>query len=60
MIAMLFVNVAGNAQGVLLISELLYQPRSGEAEYVELYNNGSSAVNLSDYQFVRWVGESLG
>lgn len=60
MIAMLFVNVAGNAQGVLLISELLYQPRSGEAEYVELYNNGSSAVNLSDYHVVRWVGDSLG
>lgn len=47
-------------QSGLLISELLYQPRSGEAEYVELYNNSDSAVNLSDYHIVRWVGDSLG
>ena len=49
-----------NAQNTLLISELLYQPRSGEAEYVELYNNSSMAINLSDYHIVRWIGDSLG
>ena len=44
----------------LTISELLYQPRSGEAEYVELYNRGDVAVELSGFHIVRWVGDSLG
>lgn len=47
-------------QEALMVSELLYQPRSGEAEYVELYNNGDEALNLADYHIVRWVGDSLG
>ncbi|MBP5527431.1 MAG: lamin tail domain-containing protein [Bacteroidales bacterium] len=47
-------------QGVLLISELLYQPLSGEAEYVELYNAGNTPLELADYHIVRWVGDSLG
>ena len=51
---------AGAQQGTLLISELLYQPLSGEAEYVELYNNSDSPVELSGYHIVRWVGDSLG
>ena len=45
---------------LLLISELLFQPLSGEAEYVELYNNGSTPVELADYHIVRWIGDSLG
>ena len=45
---------------LLLISELLFQPLSGEAEYVELYNNGSTPVELSDFHIVRWIGDSLG
>lgn len=44
----------------LLISELLYQPVSGEAEYVELYNHSNTPVELSNYHIVRWVGDSLG
>lgn len=51
---------AAAQQGTLLISELLYQPASGEAEYVELYNNSDSALNLSAFHIVRWVGDSLG
>ena len=51
---------AGAQQGTLLLSELLYQPVSGEAEYVELYNAGNTALELSDYHIVRWVGDSLG
>lgn len=50
---------SASAQGTLCVNELLYQPRSGEAEYVELYNNSSSAVELADYHIVRWVGGSL-
>lgn len=48
-----------SAQG-LLVSELLYQPPSGEAEYVELYNNSDMALELADYHIVRWVSDSLG
>lgn len=48
------------AASALIINELLYQPRSGEAEYVELYNNSSATVNLGNYHIVRWVGDSLG
>lgn len=51
-------NVA--AQQGLLVSELLFQPQSGEAEYVELYNTSDVSVELSDYHIVRWVGDSLG
>lgn len=51
---------AGAQQGSLLLSELLYQPLSGEAEYVELYNNSDSPVELSCFHIVRWVGDSLG
>ena len=47
-------------RGDLVINELLYQPRSGEAEYVELYNRGEGAVELSEYHIVRWIGDSLG
>lgn len=47
-------------EGTMLISELLYQPRSGEAEYVELYNNTTAAIELSNYHIVRWIGDSLG
>jgi len=47
-------------QGKLVINELLYQPLSGEAEYVELYNNSESMIELADYHIVRWVGDSLG
>ena len=48
------------AQEGLCLSEVLYQPRSGEAEYVELYNNSSVVIDLAGYHIVRWVGDSLG
>lgn len=58
--AMMLCCLAAAGQTGLTISELLYQPRSGEAEYVELYNSGDAAVELSDFHIVRWVGDSLG
>lgn len=48
------------SQETLLLSEVMFQPRVGEAEYVELYNAGDEAVELSDYMIIRWVGDSLG
>lgn len=49
---------AAVGQSVLCISELLYQPRSGEAEYLELYNGCDTAVNLASYHVVRWLNEA--
>ena len=43
----------------LLISELLFQPPSGEAEYVELYNHGDATVQLEDYHIVRVLHDTL-
>ena len=58
--AMMLCCLAATGQYGLTISELLYQPLSGEAEYVELYNRGDAAVELSGFHIVRWVGDSLG
>ena len=51
--------VAAAQQGPLLISELLYQPRSGEAEYVELYNASGSPADLANYHIVRVLHDTL-
>ncbi|MBU6401787.1 MAG: lamin tail domain-containing protein, partial [Verrucomicrobia bacterium] len=52
----------GTGNGTLLIrpvviNEIMYAPISGEAddEYIELYNQGASAVNLGGWQFVSGV-----
>ena len=58
--AALLCCLAATGQTGLTISELLYQPFSNEAEYIELYNNSDVAVELSDYHIIRWVGDSLG
>ena len=50
---------ASAQQGTLLISELLFQPRSGEAEYVELYNNSDDSINLGQYSIVRVLHDEL-
>lgn len=60
LLAMVCASAPALAQGTLCVSELLFQPRSGEAEYVELYNGGSTPVELSNYHIVRWIGDSLG
>ena len=60
LISMAFAGAACAQQGALLVSELLFQPRSGEAEYVELYNNTTTAIELSNFHIVRWIGDSLG
>ncbi|MBO7101051.1 MAG: lamin tail domain-containing protein [Bacteroidales bacterium] len=53
------VYIQSSAQS-LLISELLYQPLSGEAEYVELYNNTDHTIDLRYFKIIRWTGDSLG
>lgn len=51
---------AGAQQGTLLLSEILFQPRSGEAEYVELYNPTDITLELAAYHIVRVLHDSLG
>lgn len=52
-------SVGATAQQGLKISELMYQPRSGEAEWVELYNDSGAEVELSDYCIVRVLHDTL-
>lgn len=53
LVAVALVAFGTVAQPQLKISELLYEPRSGEAEYVELYNGSSVPVDLAGYHIVR-------
>ena len=54
-------NFAGlKAQTSLKISELLFNPATGGADWLELYNPADTAVSLADVRLVRWVGDSLG
>lgn len=50
---------ASYGQTGLKISELLYQPRSGEAEYVELYNDSATEIDLAGYHIVRVLHDTL-
>ena len=59
-LALLFILSSSSGQEGLLLSELLYQPVSGEDEYVELYNPADTAVDLSGYFIARWINESMG
>lgn len=61
MIACCWAGATARAQqGTLLISEVLYHARSGEAEYIELYNPTSSPIELSDYVVIRWISDTFG
>lgn len=60
LVALCSLSAHVHPQNRLFISELLYQPHSGEAEYVELYNAGDAPVDLSDYSIVRWVNDAPG
>lgn len=61
LLALLMASAGGaRGQSGLLLSEVLYQPRSGEAEYIELYNPTATPVDLAEYTIVRWQGDSLG
>ncbi|MBI5020844.1 MAG: lamin tail domain-containing protein [Ignavibacteriales bacterium] len=37
-------------KNVIAINEIMYQPKTGDAEYVELFNNGTDLVDLSEWR----------
>lgn len=45
--------------GALLVSEVLFNPEPGGADYVELYNATNDTLWLESVSFVRWYGESM-
>lgn len=48
------------AQGPrVLVSEVLFNPEPGGADYVELYNAGDTSVPLAQLRLARMVGDSL-
>jgi len=49
---LLFWMSGANAQGRLVLSEIMANPNNGQlpqAEYIEIYNHGNAAVRLEDY-----------
>jgi len=47
------------AVGDLLVNELLFNPPTGGADYLELYNASDSAIALSDIRLGRWTGDEV-
>ncbi len=39
-----------NGDNPVIINEIMYQPSAGQAEWVELFNPGSSAINLRNWK----------
>ncbi|MBR1799552.1 MAG: hypothetical protein IJ761_06640 [Bacteroidales bacterium] len=56
----LVAQVAAVAQNGLSFSELMFQPRTGEPEWVELYNVSEVPVQLSAFALARVYGDSVG
>jgi len=54
-------NNATPLRRAVVINELMYHPVSGhdDDEFVELYNRGSSPVNLSDWRFVDGINFTM-
>ena len=54
------ITAQSNAQS-LVINEIDYdQPGTDSAEYVEIFNAGSTPINLADYRLVLWNGSPTG
>ncbi|MFH1859487.1 MAG: lamin tail domain-containing protein [bacterium] len=48
---LLFLNSnAGHAEGII-INEIMYNPGTTSCEWVEVYNNGNTEINLSNWKF---------
>lgn len=43
----------------MLISEIMFNPVGGGADYVELYNHSNVAVPLADIRLAQWKGDSI-
>ncbi|MEM8969106.1 MAG: lamin tail domain-containing protein, partial [Bacteroidota bacterium] len=47
------------APGDVLLSEILFYPRSGGVRFVEIYNNSDKPINLKGWQLANLEGDSL-
>lgn len=45
-----FLIKPGVSPGTILISEVMFDPRTGEPEWVEIYNNSNSRINLKGWK----------
>ena len=43
-------NVKSYARNSIVINEIMYEPLSGNAEYIELYNSSNDTINLAGWQ----------
>jgi len=43
----------------VLLSEILFYPRSGGVRFVEIYNHSNKSINLKDWQLANLEGDSL-
>lgn len=46
-------------KGQILLSEVLFNPRSGGVDFVELYNNSSEFLSLKNWQLARYDPDGL-
>ncbi len=58
-IALIAVSVNATAQQNIKISELLFNPPTGGADYVELYNDSDTPVPLGTVRLAQWRGDSI-
>ncbi len=54
-----FVLPEAAVSGDILLSELLFHPRSGGEKFVELYNHSTKHIDLKDWSFANLSGDSL-
>ncbi|MEO0330150.1 MAG: lamin tail domain-containing protein, partial [Bacteroidota bacterium] len=47
------------APGDILLSEILFYPRSGGVRFIEIYNHSEKPINLKDWQLAKSEGDSL-
>lgn len=47
----IFVNTMGSGNGGIVINEIMYDPLTGQSEWIEIYNASGQAVNLKNWKY---------
>ncbi|MBA4313624.1 MAG: hypothetical protein C0417_13450 [Chlorobiaceae bacterium] len=47
------------AKNAIVINEIMYQPKTGEAEYVELFNPGKDSIDIRDWSITDFRDTSI-